>query len=248
MSRPVILVLRALPEAERTAASIAARGGEARLAPLRRADPIRASVPEPGDVLVATSANALRGGDPIPPAWHARPLVVVGDRTAEAASAAGFRTVHSVDGDVEALIRCLESQYPAMRITYLAGEPRRPILESWALARGIPLTVWPRYRMIDATDLPEPAAGALRNHEIDAVLHFSVESAETYFALAAQAGLTEHASRPLQIALSARVAAAIEQKRVPENRIVVAHLPRSDALLEAAFAALATANDLAQSR
>jgi uroporphyrinogen-III synthase len=73
--------------------------------------------------VIVTSANALRATDGKLGALRSLPLYAVGARTAEAARAAGFKTVHVADGDARAraaLSRCA-------RRRAVAGSPRDAI-------------------------------------------------------------------------------------------------------------------------
>ena len=56
---------------------------------------------------------------------------------------------------------------------------------------------------------PEAAVEALRRGEVDAALHYSPRSAQTFLSLAGAAGLTEQALALPQVALSAEIAAPL---------------------------------------
>jgi uroporphyrinogen-III synthase len=112
-----VLVTRPEPECERTAALLRERGHEALLLPLLRIEPIADAElgAGPWAAVLFTSANAVRSV-----AAHRRfgelaglPAYTVGRRTKAAAVAAGFVSVTSADGDVNALVRLVISAPPA---------------------------------------------------------------------------------------------------------------------------------------
>jgi uroporphyrinogen-III synthase len=111
-----LLVTRPEPEGGRTAALLRQRGHEVLWLPLLRIEPI-ANVelgPGPWAAVLFTSANAVRVI-----AAHRRfgelanlAVCAVGRRTQAAAAAAGFTSVMSADGDVNALARLVAAKLP----------------------------------------------------------------------------------------------------------------------------------------
>src|SRR5438552_1880361 len=97
-----VLVTRPEPDGERTAAKLRARGAEVLLAPLLQIELFRdvALGNGPWVALAMTSANAVPAITQHPRRGEllALPAYVVGQRTAEAARAAGFSDVTSADG------------------------------------------------------------------------------------------------------------------------------------------------------
>jgi len=111
-----LLVTRPEPECERTAALLRERGHEVLLMPLLRIESIVDAElgSGPWAAVIFTSTNAVRAV-----AAHRRfseladlPVYTVGRRTQAAAVAAGFTSIMSADGDVDALIRLIASQPP----------------------------------------------------------------------------------------------------------------------------------------
>jgi uroporphyrinogen-III synthase len=109
-----LLVTRPEPECERTAALLRERGHEVLLMPLLRIEPIvNAELGAgPWAAVIFTSANAVRAV-----AAHPRfkelaglPAYTVGRRTQAAAATAGFTSIASADGDVNALVRLIVSK------------------------------------------------------------------------------------------------------------------------------------------
>lgn len=243
MGKPLILVTRTVSEARETARDIEKRGGEALVAPLRVVETLASDWPARPALIIATSANAFRGGERFPTDWRAVPVLVVGDRTAQAARDAGFEAVRSVDGDAAALIAALEGSPLREEVLYLAGEPRKPDIETFLRQVDWPHCILLRYRMRDVSRLPDSVCGALAAGEIAGVLHFSAESARTWLALARQAVHEAALFSPLHACLSPGIADVIREaakERSQALRITVAARPRADALLDACFDALAT--------
>jgi uroporphyrinogen-III synthase len=131
-----LLVTRPEPEGARTAALLRQCGHEVLWLPLLRIEPIANAElgAGPWTAVLFTSANAVRAT-----AAHHRfgelanlPVCTVGRRTQAAAAAAGFVSVMSADGDVNALARLVASKLaipPAYgEASGVAGPPRRPAL------------------------------------------------------------------------------------------------------------------------
>lgn len=115
-----LLVTRPDPEGQRTAALLRGLGHEVLLMPLLRIEPILNAElgTGPWAAVLFTSANAVRAA-----AAHLRfseladlPVYTVGRRTRAAAAAAGFASVISADGDVNALVSLVASKPPVANI------------------------------------------------------------------------------------------------------------------------------------
>jgi uroporphyrinogen-III synthase len=96
-----VLVLRPEPGAAATAERARALGLEAIVTPLFTIRPLDWDAPDPAafDAMFLTSANAARHGGPKLGAFLDLPCQAVGDATAHAARAAGFRDVRTGSGD-----------------------------------------------------------------------------------------------------------------------------------------------------
>ncbi len=222
-----VLVTRPEPEARRTAATLAARGHEAILAPLTRVVPLHPLlVPRDAQALVATSARAFVGLD-LTPVRHL-PLYAVGARTAEAAARNSLRLAAPAAPDAETLADLMSTLAPT-RLLYLAGRDRKPLLEERLRAAGHAVRTVETYAAEAVDDLPEPARTALGAGALDAVLHHSRRHTALFRELVHAAGLSEAAARPRHVCLSADVAAALEG--LAPSRI--AGSPNEAALLEA---------------
>lgn len=121
MSRPLV-VLRPEPGCGETLAAARALGLAAIGSPLFAIEPVAWSVPEgPFDGILAGSANAFRQGGANLASLSAIPVHAVGERTAEAARAAGFAVASTGEGGLQAVIDRLT---PPLRLLRLAGEAR----------------------------------------------------------------------------------------------------------------------------
>jgi uroporphyrinogen-III synthase len=229
------LLTRPEADAERTAASLRARGHEVIVAPLLRIETL--SDADLGDgpwaAILVTSANAVRAI-----AVHRRrdelcsvPVFTVGERSAQAMRTAGFTDVSSADGNVNDLAFLIAAQMkPTAPLLYLAGEERSGDLAGELRAQHFAVHTALVYRAVVAEKLPRHADEALAAG-IDGVLHFSRRSAEAYVDAARGSGLLADAlTGPAQFCLSARVAEPLAQAGAADVRI--AARPDEAALLE----------------
>lgn len=221
-----LLVTRPEADAARTAQALRARGHEALVAPLLRVEAIAADFGISFDAVLMTSANAARAV-----AAHPRvgelvglPCLTVGDRSAEAARAAGFTRVASADGALADLVR-LATQGHARRLLYLAGEDRAGDLAGELARHGLAVETVVVYRAVALDTLPAGIAQA----RLDGVLHYSSRSAATLLRLAAAAGALNTLLGLPHYCLSAEVAAPLRQAGAA--RIAVASSPTESALL-----------------
>jgi uroporphyrinogen-III synthase len=203
-----ILVTRPLPDGERTAAALRAKGHAVLLAPLMQVRPIPAVLVGNWSAVIITSANAIRAlsKDQLAPLLTL-PLYAVGGRSAEAARNAGFREVRTAQGDAAALIRLTAERYAneAAPHLYLAGEHRAADVEGELAAKGIKVATVVVYRNM-TTGFPPELIHAVEQNQIGAVLHFSRRSAENFVIGARTVGLVVQALAPKQLCLSVQVA------------------------------------------
>jgi len=220
-----LLVTRPEPDAARTAAALRARGHDVVLAPLLRIEPLDFELPaEPWSAVVMTSANAARAvaEHPRRAALIVREAFTVGRHTADAARAAGFRTVHSADGDKADLAEVLRARRgeTAAPLLYLAGEERAGDLAAGG-ARVVTVVV---YRALKAEHFAPEVAAALARRALDGVLHFSTRSAQAYLDCASREGILEAALAPLHVCISRQVAQPLAAAGAAAIRIA----PRPD--------------------
>lgn len=229
-----LLVTRPKSDAERTAATLRARGHHVAVAPLLRIEHISDAAigAGPWAALLVTSANAA-------PAivTHRRfqdiaalPVLAVGERSAEAMRGAGFAEVISASGDLRDLRRLAAQQVkPGEKLLYFAGADRSGDLAGELGGDGFAVHTAVVYRAVAAASLPPVAAQALADG-IDGVLHFSRRSAEAYFNTTHAAGLAKPAiEQPVHFCLSAQIAESL--MRAGADVIRVAPHPDEAALL-----------------
>jgi uroporphyrinogen-III synthase len=227
-----LLLTRPKEGGEHSAKILRARGHDVLLAPLLHIESIADAdlgAPPWAGVLIS-SANAARAiaANPQMQRVAALPVLCVGDRTAQAARAAGFSDVSSVGGNAQDLARAAAARFVGSRapLLYLAGEERaRELAGEFG---DIALRTVVVYRAAKADAFPPTVRAALAAGKLDGVLHFSLRTAEAYVACAQAAGLLDKALAPLQFCLSARVAAPLG----PARNIRIAARPDEAALLD----------------
>jgi uroporphyrinogen-III synthase len=209
----------------RTAALLRARGHEVVLAPLLRIVSVDFELPDKAwSAVVMTSANAARtvARHPRRETITALEAFTVGRHTAEAARAAGFRTVHSADGDKDDLADCLLARIGehSAPLLYLAGEERAGDLAT----SGMPVVTVVAYRAVKVERFAPAVAEALGQGALDGVLHFSARTAQAYLDCAAREAMLERALAPMHFCLSQQVAQPLSAAGAAAIRIA----PRPD--------------------
>lgn len=229
-ARLPVLVTRPPPGGAETARHLAARGFAPVLAPLLTVQTYARQLPAPEalrGVLVA-SRQAIPA---LPALYHDLPLYAVGDATAAAARAAGFRTVLSAQGTAEDLARLVGAELsregaPLLLATGLnQGDRLKRLLQT----SGFKIIREEVYAAHSVTRLPEDAARMLREARDGWVLLFSRETALCLNRLARAAGLAENFTGLRLAAISAPVAEAVQD--LPWARIHVAMDPNEKAVL-----------------
>jgi uroporphyrinogen-III synthase len=207
-----VLVTRPLPDGERTAMALRARGHDVLVAPLLAVETLNADLTGDWPALIVTSTNALRAieSNPDVARLHDKPLFAVGTRTASAARDAGFRDVTSADGDARDLVRVLTAYAgePSAPLLYLAGRDRAFDIAGAVAGQGLAVKTVEVYRAV-TLPFPAPLVDALRANTLDAVLHYSRRSAEAFVAGARAAGVAAVALALRQLRLSDQVAVPV---------------------------------------
>lgn len=205
-----VLILRARDEARRTAEALEARGHRPLILPLEAARPLDQDPPQGAfagfAVTSARAVPALARHFPADP----RPVFAVGERTGEAALAAGFADVRIAGGTASDIVRLanaagLSAETPLL---YAAGRTRTGTLEEALDAAGIPYVVWEVYEMIRLAPDEAAVASVLGGVAPDAVLVLSAGQAEALCGLAARLP-TLFQPMPTILALSRRIAEAL---------------------------------------
>jgi uroporphyrinogen-III synthase len=223
-----ILLTRPIDDSARTVAALKALGHEALVAPLFEIRSLPHQLPQKPDMLLATSANALRTCEPGEfVAWLDLPFFAVGDATANAAKAFGFSKVISAGANSIALAALIRSQARrGSHLLQLAGKPRRDVAIQ-ALEGDYKLSTVETYETVACSHLPDTIAVALRRKNINAVMHFSPRAATTFMDLVEVAGLVEIATDLRHICISSTA----RDSRFG-NAIIATH-PTLGAMLEA---------------
>ena len=222
-----VLVTRAEPDAERTAAALAKLGHEAVPAPVTVIRRTGAALPGGRyDALAATSHHAFAGDDGVE-RWL--PVFAVGSRTGAAARAAGFKDVRVGAGDAAGLADLLRLTLPRpARLLYLAGCDRKPVLEEALAAAGYGIETVEVYAAEPAEAWPGAAIAALSSGDVDAALHYSRRSVDLALALAARQGLEKSVLRLRHLCLSADAAEPLLGRGAA---VRIAERPDEEALL-----------------
>ena len=178
--------------------------------------------------MLIASGNALAG---LPPAYHALPLLAVGNATAARASAAGFARVFSADGDADALVALASAQCDraGSPVLLAAGRGQSLTLAAALRTHGFRVIRRATYAAIPASTLPDVATAALRHRRLRAALFFSAETARQFARLLIGSGLREAVGGIDACAIGAPAAAAIET--LPWRRVLLAAKPTQDAML-----------------
>ena len=219
-----VVITRALPEAEITAARVREHGHEPVLAPLLTIAALPFDADTSGaQALIFTSINGVRAF-----AAHSQeralPAYTVGDATAAAAREAGFTRIHSADGAAGDLVRLIKAGAApvAGALIHFSGEHIARDIAADLAAAGFSAARRIVYEARAAATLP-PALNA----QFDLVLFHSARAAEIFLALGGQGAERTAACISEAVADAAR--------RAGFRRIIVAPAPREDALLAAAF-------------
>ena len=229
-----LLVTRPEPDADATAARLAAMGHEVIVQPMLRIvfAPPPEGLPAPG-ALIATSRNGVRalGAWPAAAKWRETPLFVTGEGTARTAAEAGFTDVRPGGADAAALANrivrdLVKGDAP---ILYAAARDRTGALAGGLSAAGYDVRTVEAYRAEPVTELDPAVAEALRTRSIDGVLFFSRRTATAFVAVIEAAGLADSLRGIACYALSDRVAEPL--RRFDAAIVSVAGRPDSDGLI-----------------
>ncbi|MES1202297.1 MAG: uroporphyrinogen-III synthase [Pseudomonadota bacterium] len=226
-----IAVTRSEPDASHTSERLRALGAEAVLAPLLVIETRAFDATLDGvQALLFTSANGVRA---FAERSAAREIVAltVGDATAEAARACGFREAHSADGDVATLAAFVQHLCDPKRgrLVHIAGADVAGDLVGALTSAGFDAERRVAYEAVAVTQAPAVLLG-----DIDLVLFHSARAARVYAALGAP-----RAAERAAACLSPAVAEAVQNspdRSIPWARIIVSPTPREEALLRAALA------------
>ena len=185
-------VFRAREDGERTAERLKILGHEAILAPVLDIVPNGARLPdERFDAVIFTSAHGVDAVDPADAVrLQSYPCFCVGARTAERASAIGFRDCRSAQADAERLAALVGGAFPhPASFLLVVGRDRKPVIEACLGKAGHDIAVVELYQARPAEHWPAPAVESFKRGQIDAALHYSRRSAMLAVQLAGVSGV-----------------------------------------------------------
>lgn len=202
--------------------------------------------------LIATSSRAFamfEGCSRLPENLVEVPVHVVGPATGQTAREAGFITVHESGGSAKALARTLTIGSPSSKsgisvpegsahakgLVYLAGVPRRPVIEAALTRFGPPFSVLECYEMDEISYSTDIIKSDILSPSTDAVLFFSANAARRFRAHVRPQDRDKALESTRFVCLSPAIAAELPLDW--QERSVVAARPDEDSLL-ASLAAL----------
>ena len=233
-----VLITRPREQSERLAKRIFRLGHEPILAPMLRILPHSGSVTLPGDsaALLFTSAHGVEAFASSHPE-RSTPAYAVGDATAAAARAAGFRIVDSAGGNADSLVHLIRDRVPAQSGALVHVRGRDVATDVAGALRQSGYCVHERiiYSAAPALYLPAAAGRVIRSGLLGAALFFSARSASAFADMLSSEDRVALCSTRA-IAISQGVAAAlasigfcaVETAMVPSEDAMIACLQRPD--------------------
>ncbi|WMT92350.1 uroporphyrinogen-III synthase [Pelagibacterium sp. H642] len=233
-----ILVTRPHPDAERTAAGLAALGLEPIVAPMLEARFTGADLPDaaPFAALAVTSANGVRAlaAHPQGERFANLPVYAVGDHTAAEARAVGFERISAAGGTLDDLCAIILADKPAGPIFYPAPLHQSGDLAGRLAEAGIEVETRILYQMCAATVLPPGLDQRLIDGAIAGAVFYSRRTAEIFAGLVSGSQY-EQVRRSLScLCLSEKVAEPLVDAHFP--RIGLADAPSQEAMMTLALA------------
>lgn len=231
-----VIVTRPLPQGDRTAAALAARGHEPVLMPLTEIHPVDpgplAAEPDSYAMVAATSANALVHAPPsLTRALRDIPFVGVGATTEHAALACGFSDTESASGNAGNLAGHVIAQAPkGARVAYLCGRVRKPDLEQQLAAAGLEVDAFETYDTVLVSYTTDFLREQFVTGSAQAVLLYSHNAAQRLASLLKPVGGSDVADFTAFFCLSQDVAAPLREAGFPA--VGVATEPTEAALLD----------------
>ncbi|MBM3484120.1 MAG: uroporphyrinogen-III synthase [Alphaproteobacteria bacterium] len=182
--------------------------------------------------VLVTSANGARGlaASLAPGEGRDVPVFAVGEASAAATRALGFRRVESAGGDVDALIALVEQRCAPAKgwLLHAAGSVVAGDLKGRLEVKGYAVDRRVLYDARPVTRLSASLGAALRDPLTRAVLFFSPRTAETFVTLVGEAASVGRLDAVCLSEAVARVA-----RRLRWRRVEVAARPEQAALMEA---------------
>ena len=231
-----MLVTRAEPDAAETAARLDALGITPVIAPLLERATLHTSLPDGQGfaALALTSSNALRALEErgALDRFRALPVFAVGDRTAEAARAAGFSRVTSGGGTLAHLVEEIAAAGLTGPVFYPTARHQSGDLAQELAPFGIMVVAAKVYEMRAASHLGADILAGLEDGTIGAALLYSKRTSEVFADLARALPAPIRARLGL-LCLSEQVAAPLMEAHF--TRIALADYPSEEAMMTLAL-------------
>ena len=136
------------------------------------------------------------------------PCHAVGKRTAEAARAAGFRTVTEGPGDATGLARSIAAGLAGRKLAYICGHERFPGFEDFLSSAGVTVCPIETYDTVAVAYADQTVRARLSDDPVAAVLLYSVKAAAYARGLLARPALAPLFANARVLALSQRIGTA----------------------------------------
>lgn len=159
-----LIIIRPQPGCDASVAEAQALGLDVRGFPLSEIRPLPWDMPDRAEVdaLLVGSANAIRHGGAALAALRGKPVYAVGQKTADAAKAAGFDVAETGSGGLQQVIERVHSEH--RRLLRLAGQDRVEL----DVPEGVTLTERRVYAVVPRT-MPDALADLLRKPAVIAL-------------------------------------------------------------------------------
>lgn len=219
---------RPTSDSETMARMLAPRGIASVIAPLTEITSCPYILPSTTpDAILLTSRHAAVA---LPAKWSALPVYCVGEATAQAAQAAGYRHVIAGARDLLSLLPQIAATLSGKTLFYPSAADIAVDVVSLLAARNVTVTRVITYQAVAADHLPPPVMEPLRQGTLDGAVFFSARTAEIAATLLQRAEFAETAARVDAYCLSLPVAEAAAA--LPWRRVHVAAVPTLAALCD----------------
>jgi uroporphyrinogen-III synthase len=226
---PYALITRPFADAQLTAVSLTAMGIDSFIEPLLTIRPINTILPQNYYGLIVTSSNAVRSLSNVD---KSKPLIAIGENTAETARQHGFTNVKNAHADVDNLIKYITHKYQPNigKFIYAAGEITKGNLEQQLSAQGFSIEKIEVYQAIAAKKLSRACIEKFQQQKFGTVLLYSARTAEIFYNLITASKLENILSSTQAFCLSENVAKPI--RSLQWKNIHIAKQPSNEYILE----------------
>lgn len=246
---PTILITRPQAASELLAEALAEQGFDGLIEPLLDIRSTDVPSPEVKDIqaVMITSANALTALDKGNYDFEGllgMPCFCVGSRTAERAAQFGFRLTSFSTSDGQALAELIAKSLPKKDkpILHIAGRDIDSKAHNGLKEAGFTVSLWPIYDAVPATKLSAHIVTKLKDRKIDAVVLYSVRTAETFLKLLQHHNLTHICADMIAVSLSPQISDILARQIWKES--LTAASPSEASMLECLVQSLPVASRL----